>query len=120
MPSVFERLKALEEKVVEQQAELDAYKKKLQTTHDGMKYRLKAIRGAMTRALALDSGERWQLGPEYTRGSRLQIPGRPRRLRERMDTEKIPRSDISRIHIINVLSEEGITDGRRNGLPKSV
>lgn len=84
-------------------------------------WKLRRFRAAIIRLERGWSGERWHVGREYTRGSWILIPGIPDKL-TRWKTDRSPGSKHqgSPTANIDLLSDEDICSGRRNGIPKRV
>jgi hypothetical protein len=84
-------------------------------------WKLRRFRAAIIRLEDGISGERWHKGREYTRGSRLLIPGKPFLLEFKQKNRAVSgfRSP-QRSNAYKSITDEDILNGRRNGLPGSV
>ncbi len=103
------RVEQLEDRLAEEMSARE-------TLRNSLVYRLNSIRALVIRSLAAEPGEKWHVGPEYTNGTRLKIPPRPRRLRLRAEVERLPRRDISMQRALKLFECEGIIDGYRDGV----
>jgi hypothetical protein len=115
-------LSQLMNEVAELRAQLDTERKERKHQFWQVVWKLRRFRAAIIRLEQGVSGERWHVGREYTRGTRLLLPGKPRILVERLKLErgangKRPASpDAKR----DLLSDEDICNGVRNGIPTSI
>lgn len=83
---------------------------------------LKQLRHMIVRMQSVEEGEIQYIGVEFGLGSKLIIPNPPRRLRERLAVETIPRwsrRDLSMVQLRKAFEEEREADGVRRGLHRT-
>ncbi len=104
---------------LEAQLEIEVAARKRLT--DAVLYRIRQIRAMVIRQETSDATERWHVGQEYTLGSKIVIPAQPRSLKARLFVDKLKKKDVSTIRVLKALEQvEGLTDGRSNGVPRTV
>ncbi len=114
MNELLRRVDALE-------AQLEVERTARKKLENAVLYRIRQIRAMAIRQETSDATERWHVGQAYTLGSKLRVPGPPQSLRARKAVEKLRGRDISTIRVLKALEEvEGLTDGRSNGVPRTV
>jgi len=83
-------------------------------------YKLRKMYDQVIKISRIPDTDRWFLGPEWTEGTRLRIPGRPRRLRARLATGTIRRRDISSARVQKALGEDVNFDGHGPRVQRTV
>lgn len=109
MGNPYNDIRELQARMEALETRLDEHVTLLEKFRHGVYYRIRTVRDMVIRIQSLDPQEIQYVGHEHSLGSRLILPGRPRRLRERMAVEKIPRvgrKDLSMLQVKKALDEE--------------
>lgn len=116
MGNPYNEIRELKERVDALETRVDELTTLRLTDQHKVYYRIRTVRDMVIRLQSLDPNQLQFVGEEYSLGSRLLLPGRPRRLRERMAVEKIPRGprfDVSMLQIQRAINEGIKVDGVR-------
>lgn len=109
MSQIHRDLKELRARIESLEARLDAVIKIAESRRIRVNLLLSRIRGEVVRIQSIDESEHQFIGVEFSLGSKLKLPGPPRRLRERMSVERMRRGrkrDLSMIQLRKAFEEE--------------
>jgi hypothetical protein len=111
----------LQKEVADLREQLETERKERKHQFWQVVWKLRRYRAAIIRLEQGVSGERWHVGREYTRGTRLLLPGKPKLLVERLAmTRPSGKQPESPSAVRDLLRDEDICRGVRNGIPASV
>lgn len=113
MAQILRDLKELRDRIELLETRLDAVMKTAESRRVRVNLLLSRIRGEVVRIQSIDEGEHQFIGFEFSLGSKLKLPGPPRRLRERMSVERMRRGrkrDLSMVQLRKAFEEESEAD----------
>ncbi len=119
MSQIHQDVYQLQEEVRELRERLEAHETATGKMWNRVLYKLRIFRAEIIRLSNGESGERWHVGPEYVRGSRLRIPGMPRLLKEflAVDLTQDGKPKYRQTVSIDPMADKDILDGARRGIP---